>query len=252
VEGKLYYGIKTGLNEAFVIDRATRDRLIAEHPSSSELLKPFLRGRDVKRWYTSPQDLWLVFTRHGTDIDKYPAIKKHLSQNKKQLTPGIEGGRKPGIYKWYEIQWIILPIGKNSRKPKIVWGNLAKKPQFSFAKEGIYVNAPANIIVSNSNYLLGILNSKITQYLVSQSAAQRQGGFLEFKPMYIAPLAIPDQPKDEIISHLVDQILGITENSDYPENPAKQAKVKEIEKQIDQLVYQLYGLTPEEIALLQR
>ena len=132
-----------------------------------------------------------------------------------------------------------------------MWGNLAKQPQFSFAKECFYVSAPANIIVSHSNYLLGILNSKITQYLVSQNAAQRQGGFLEFKPMYISPLAIPERPKDESISGLVDQILGITENSDYPDNAAKQTQVKKLEKQIDQLVYQLYGLTAEEIAVIQ-
>lgn len=114
VQGRFYYGIKTGLNEAFVVDRATRDRLIAEHPSSAEVLKPFLRGKDVKRWRVEPQDLWLIFTRRGIDIKKYPAIHKHLKQFKTQLEPEPEDwdekkngkwpGRKPGSYKWYEIQ----------------------------------------------------------------------------------------------------------------------------------------------------
>jgi hypothetical protein len=102
--GRFYYGIKTGYNEAFVVDRVTHDRLIAEHPSSVEVLKPFLRGRDVKRWRCEPQDLWLIFTRRGIDIKKYPAILKHLSPMKARLTPGIPGGRKPGSYEWYEIQ----------------------------------------------------------------------------------------------------------------------------------------------------
>ena len=70
VNGRFYYGIKTGLNEAFVVDRATRDWLIREHKSSAEILKPFLRGRDVKRWRVEPQDLWLIFTRRGIDINK--------------------------------------------------------------------------------------------------------------------------------------------------------------------------------------
>ena len=78
VNNRFYRGIVTGLNEAFVVDRATRDRLIAEHPSSAEVLKPFLRGRDVKRWRVDYQDLWLIFTRQGTKIDNYPAIKRHL------------------------------------------------------------------------------------------------------------------------------------------------------------------------------
>jgi hypothetical protein len=103
-ERRLYYGIKTGLNEAFVVDRETRDRLIAEHPSSAEVLKPYLRGRDVKRWKVEPQDLWLIFTRRGIDIDKYPAIKKHLALFKKELMPGAAGGRKPGHYEWFHIQ----------------------------------------------------------------------------------------------------------------------------------------------------
>ncbi|MDQ3258248.1 MAG: hypothetical protein M3R15_30915, partial [Acidobacteriota bacterium] len=67
-------------------------------------LKPFLRGRDVKRWRVQPQDLWLIFTRRGIDIKKYPAIEKHLKQFKSQLMPGVPGGRKPGSYEWFEIQ----------------------------------------------------------------------------------------------------------------------------------------------------
>ncbi|MBI1802742.1 MAG: Eco57I restriction-modification methylase domain-containing protein [Chloroflexi bacterium] len=80
VNGRFYRGILTGLNEAFVVDRVTRDRLIKEHPSSAEVLKPFLRGRDVKRWVVEPQDLWLIFTRRGINIKKYPAIYEHVHQ----------------------------------------------------------------------------------------------------------------------------------------------------------------------------
>jgi|GEM_PF-2548251 len=91
-------------NTLMSIDRPTRDRLIAEHPSSGEVLKPFLRGRDVKRWRVDYQDLWLIFTRRGTDIKNYPAIHDYLMLFKDRLTPGIPGGRKPGSYQWYEIQ----------------------------------------------------------------------------------------------------------------------------------------------------
>ena len=78
VKGRFYRGVLTGLNEAFVIDRTIRDRLIAEHASSAEIIKPFLRGRDVKRWRIESQDLWLIFTRRGIDLKKYPAIHKYL------------------------------------------------------------------------------------------------------------------------------------------------------------------------------
>lgn len=86
VNGRFYYGIKTGLNEAFVVDRATRDRLISEHESSAQILKPFIRGRDVSRWRVDFQDQWLIFTRRGIDITKFPAVLKHLKPFKARLS----------------------------------------------------------------------------------------------------------------------------------------------------------------------
>ena len=251
VNGRIYRGIVTGLNEAFVVNRDTRDKLIAEHPSSSKVLKPFLRGRDVKRSQVNYQDLWLIFTRRGIDIDNYPAIKKYLSQYRKQLEPRPKDwsldkpwpGRKVGTYKWYEIQDTIV-YWQEFEQTQIVWGNLAQSPQFAFADAGFYLGAPATMMVSDSKYLLGILNSRITQYLVSQSAAERQGGFLEFKPMYISPIAIPDPPENEGISALVSQICDAKRTD-------PNADVSELEKKIDQIVYLLYDLTPEEIAIVE-
>ena len=251
VNGRIYRGIVTGLNEAFVVNRDTRDKLVAEHPSSSKVLKPFLRGRDVKRSQMNYQDLWLIFTRRGIDIDNYPAIKKYLSQYRKQLEPRPKDwplnkpwpGRKVGTYKWYEIQDTIV-YWQEFEQPQIVWGNLAQSPQFTFADAGFYLGAPATMMVSDSKYLLGIMNSRITRYLVSQSAAERQGGFLEFKPMYISPIAIPDPPENEGISALVSQIL----DAKYA---APDIDVSDLEKRIDQIVYLLYDLTPEEIAIVE-
>ena len=136
VNGRFYYGIKTGFNEAFVIDRSTRDRLINEHPSSAEVLKPFLRGRDVKRWCVEYQDLWLIFTRRGIDIKKYPAIENYLSQYKKQLTPGM--GRKAGSYKWYEIQDNIA-YWQEFETQKILYQEIATYQAFSWDDTGIYL-----------------------------------------------------------------------------------------------------------------
>ncbi|MGD1086767.1 MAG: Eco57I restriction-modification methylase domain-containing protein, partial [Verrucomicrobiota bacterium] len=84
VNGRFYRGILTGLNEAFIVDRETRDRLICEDKSSATILKPFLRGREVKRWGIEPQNFWLIFTRRGIDIKKYPAIYKQLLPLKEQ------------------------------------------------------------------------------------------------------------------------------------------------------------------------
>ena len=83
----LYRGVTTGLNDAFVVDRATHDRLISEHASSAQILKPYLRGRDIERWCVEFADLYLIFTRRGIDIKLYPAILRHLKQFKENLEP---------------------------------------------------------------------------------------------------------------------------------------------------------------------
>ena len=128
-------------------------------------------------------------------------------------------------------------------KHKIVWGNLSKYPKFSFENTSYYLNAPAVLMESDSGYLLGILNSAITQYLVSQSAASRQGGFLEFKPMYISKLAIPKQHKYEKISKSVDGIIKtLSLNSS--------TKIRLIEAEIDARVAHPYNLTEEEYGLV--
>ena len=250
VNNRFYRGILTGFNEAFVVDRSTRDRLIAEHPSSAEVLKPFLRGRDVKRWTVDYQDLWLIFTRRGINIDQYPAIKKYLLQFKERLTPGIPGGRKDGSYQWYEIQDNIA-YWQEFERSKIVWGNLATKPQFTIAQPGVYLCAPANLVVSEENaYLLAILNSAITHFYIDQIAATRQGGFIEYKPMYVAQVPIPaatDETK-KAIETLVSYILFLTkELKDIPSHGAALAASAEdklmlsyFEQLVNAVVLELY------------
>ncbi|CAD5940827.1 Modification methylase BstVI [Planktothrix rubescens] len=242
VNGKFYRGILTGFNEAFVIDRATRDKLIAEHSSSAEVIKPLLRGRDVKRWRVDYQDLWLIFTRRGTDIKKYPAIEKYLGQYRNRLTAGVEGGRKAGSYQWYDIQDNVA-YWQEFEQIQIVWGNLATSPQFAIASSGFYICAPANLIVSEHEkyFLLAILNSQITQYIVSQNAAVRQGGFLEFKPMYVSqiPIATATKAEQKAIETLVQKCLE-----------AKGQNVGQWEQEIDEIVARLYGLSDEDMQII--
>lgn len=240
VNGRFYYGIKTGFNEAFVVDRATRDRLIAEHPSSAEVLKPFLRGRDVKRWRVEPQDLWLIFTRCGIDIKKYPAIHAYLSQYKKQLIPGIPGGRKPGSYKWYEIQDNIA-YWQEFEQPKIAYPNICKRNEFAWDESGYYINQKAFIIPKASKYLLGVLNSSVAMWLFDKLLAKLQNGFYEPSYIFMKDIPIPNTSSadSKVIAALVQKCLD-----------AKGQSVAEWEAEIDDRVGHLYGLTVQEIAQL--
>ena len=96
------FGLKIGRSEAFVVDSATREQLIAEHPASADILKPFLHGRDIRRWQVAKPDTWLIFTYRRIEINRYPAIRQHLEKYRSALR------KRAGKQKWYE-----LPTSKN-------------------------------------------------------------------------------------------------------------------------------------------
>jgi hypothetical protein len=243
VNEEIYRGVVTGLNEAFVVDKETRDRLISEHPSSAEVLKPFLRGRDVKRWQIDYQDLWLIFTRRGIDINKYPAILKHLKKYKNQLTPGIKGGRKPGSYEWYEIQ-DNTAYWQEFEKLKIIYPNICQRNEFTWDDKGYFTNQKAFIIPEGSKYLVAVLNSRVVMWLFKKLLPKLQGDFFEPSEIFMRQFPIP-RAKDAVkIEKLVDRILTAKRT-----NPQKD--VSEQEQEIDRLVYVLYGLTEEEINIVE-
>jgi len=238
VNGRFYYGIKTGLNEAFVVDRATRDQLIAEHKSSEEVLKPFLRGRDVKRWRIDDPDLWLIFTRRPFKIDKYPAIKKHLEQFKDQLMPGVQGGRKAGSYEWYEIQDNIA-YWKEFETPKILYQEIATYQAFAWNETKAYTNNKTFLISDTSKSLLSILNSKLFYFILDNSVQKMAGDAFAMQSIYLEklPIAKPTPELEKLLTQLVDYILLL---SAQPSGVQVQAVVRYWEQVIDALVYELY------------
>ena len=167
-QGRMYYGIKTGLGDAFVITTVQKDALIAADKKSEEVIKPFVRGRDVKRWHAHSEDLWLIFTRHGVAIDEYPAVKNHLLPFKTRLMPkpdswnierdGAWPGRKGGSYKWYEIQDNVA-YWKEFSQPKIILGRFMDKPTYAYDDTGFHTNDALYIVAGADRYVAAVLNS---------------------------------------------------------------------------------------------
>jgi len=270
VGGKIYYGIKTGLNEAFVIDAATRGRLMSEDARSTELIKPFLAGRDIKRYEPPVSDKFLIFTRHGVDIDEYPAIKKHLNQFKEQLMPkprnwkGDEWrGRKPGSYEWYEIQDTIDYYAEFER-PKIVLPDISKRGDFTIDSAGSYCGNTIYIICSSDEYLLALLNSRLMTFCYKCLSASIRGGYLRFFTQYLNQLPIcaksAGNPKDaklcDEIAEMGCQLLQLhhqlKEAKVAADGTALKRQIDAADKQIDHLVYKLYDLTAEEISRIEK
>lgn len=269
VQGKIYYGIKTGLNKAFVIDAETRERLITEDPKSEDVIKPFLAGRDVKRYQPLHSDKFLIFARRGIDIRKYPAIEQHLKQFKTELMPRPSdwvgdkwSGRKPGSYKWYELQDSI-DYYKEFEKPKIIYAEIATKGQFTLDFKDFYSDTTSYILGINSPYILAILNSKLWTFLFSHISSEIRGGFFRWKRQYMEILPIrtidPSNP-DDVARHdrivaLVERILDLNNKvSGVREAHARELlkrQIEAIDAEIDEEVYELYGLTEEEIRIVE-
>ncbi|KUG17873.1 putative type iis restriction /modification enzyme, n-terminal half [hydrocarbon metagenome] len=268
VGGKIYYGIKTGLNEAFVIEAQTRERLIAEDPKSAELIKPFLAGRDIHRYETPISNKFLIFTRRGIDIQDYPAIKQHLIQFKERLMPKPKDwkgdgwkGRKPGTYKWYEVQDAV-DYYSEFEKPKLMYLVFQVKPAFTFDKAGTYANNAVWITPKPDKALLGILNSKLGWLMISNYCTQIQNGYqLIFNYLGKIPIRTIDfsDPTDvarhDSLVSLVDRMLSLHKQLQEARTPhdeiALQRQIEATDRQIDALVYELYGLTEEEIKIVE-
>lgn len=199
VYGSPLYGIKTGLNDAFVIDRTTRDQLIQDDPKSAEILKPFLEGKDLKMWHVQPRDIWLIFTRRGIDIEQYPAIKHYLYQYKERLEPKPKdwpkgekwSGRKAGPYKWFEIQDTVAYYEK-FEKPKINYAHFSPNPLFGFDSVSFFSNDKSYILPKGDQFLLGLLNSNCYWMLITSMCPFVRGGYYELRSYYIETLPIPD------------------------------------------------------------
>ena len=164
-------GITTGLNEAFVVDRETRDELIAEHSSSSKVLKPFLRGRDVKRWQTEDTGALSLLRWIGTyRFEEYPAIYTHLKkfEGKLKRRPEVKQGRVP----WYALSRYASDYWEEFEQPKIVYPDIAQGTEFSFDDNGYFLGNTSYLLPTKEMWLLGLLNSKAVFWFYTKTSTQ--------------------------------------------------------------------------------
>jgi len=255
VGGRFYRGVITGLNEAFVLTGPQREALIAADPKSAELIKPFLRGRDVKRWLVRHEELYLIAFPHGFHprLTEYPAILNHLTQfeaalkNRGQCTSS-RGNKEGGQHHWLELDNNPkVEYLASFEVPKIVMPAIERSAAFTVDHVGHYSNDKTNIcIAEDPDSLCAILNSRVLWWALTQTAATKQNGYYEFKPLYMRQLPIPPATADEKsrLSDLARQAAAFAQAGDP-------AALRQTEAEIDRLVGQLFHLTPAEIALME-
>ncbi len=240
-----------------LLNGVTRDRLIREDKSSTELLKPYLRGRDIRRWQVSSQDLWLIFVPwhfplhedvsiKGASVKaekefakRYPSIYKHLTSFKKELLL-----RKPyetGIrYEWYALQRWGADYWEEYEKPKIIYPDIYAHQSFAWDEEGFYLATASYFIPTEEKWLTAVLNSSLIEWYYSQISNKLRGGYLRAFSDYMRQVPIPpaEDWQKEIIEKLVDYTIFLTKAD------GEKLVVNYFESIINALVYELF-LTEE-------
>ena len=206
--GQIIYGIKTGLNEVFVISGKQRNELIAADARSAEIIKPLIQGTHLRPWYVENSAEFLIFTRRGIHIEDYPAVHDYLTGFRRQLEPKPTDwddkkkwpGRKAGAYKWYEIQDTV-DSWQAFEQPKIVWSDISKLPRFSMDDSHRYLGNTGYIIPGGDFYLLGVLSSWATWFFISKTAQplRLRGDRWQYRliAQFMEPVPIPDAPEPE-------------------------------------------------------
>lgn len=327
VYGSPLYGIKTGRNEAFVIDRATRDRLVAEDPKSAEILKPWLEGKDLKRWRAESRDLSLILFPKGWTVAQYGRLREADAWSKLQddfsaiadhLAPYAEVCRKrtdKGDY-WWELR--ACDYYKEFETPKVSYPHFSVQAHFQVDTCGYFSNDKTYIHTSMGAVGAALLNSKPLWFILTAFSPPVRGGFYEMRSYYMDALPIPratDAQKQQLaalaeqcqkaaaaryelqqglrrripdlcppereaklnnklkdwwtlpdfaafraeVKKLFKADIPLSERSDWEdwlnrdraEIARLTADIAAAEHEINQLVYQLFELTPDEIALLE-
>ena len=253
---QLNYGIKTGYNKAFIIDTPTRDMLVKQDSISHEIIKPLLRGQDIKRFRAKWAGKWLIATLPALDldIDDYPAVrdylmsfgKDRLEQSGKRL-PGGGRSRKRTQHAWFELQDTIA-YHKEFCRERLFWMDMSPQGRFACSDTEGYCNDKGFIMTGESlKYLCAILNSTLITWLMNHTALTTGMGLLQWKKFTVERLPIPKVTtlQQRPFIGLVDAILEA--KAAVPE-----ADTSHLEWEIDRLVYDLYGLTEEEDTAIER
>jgi methylase of polypeptide subunit release factors len=194
-------GIVTGCNRAFVIDRDTRDRL-ARDPAAAALLRPLIKGRDVRRWQPGRIDRYVLLADHGVALP--PSLLAHLAPFRAALEPG--SGRKPGRYKWYELQDPVIPLA-TSRAPRLFYQDIQTAPACCLDATGELVpDTTVWILPTDDRFLLALLNSRLYGWYAQRRFPPALNGAVRPKREYMLrlPIAQPSQDLRARIARATD------------------------------------------------
>jgi hypothetical protein len=236
---KIFRGITTGLNKAFVLDYDIAKKLL--NSESKSLVKPYAQSTDIKQWILENETKFFLATGYDIDLKKhFPSAFKYLEQFEHELKKRQDKGKH-----WWNLR--ACKYYSDFESPKIIYMHTAKKHEFYFDTEGRYINNSCYMIISDSQFLFCFLNSKLFEWFkkikfVAYGDAEGRGrAKLDYNKMVTVPILKVSKSIEEIFSKLVQDIKN--KKSQGQDTTA-------LEQQIDNLVYRLYDLTYEEVKVI--
>ncbi len=242
----IYRGITTGLNEAFIVDNQTKDALVNADPKSAEILKPVVRGRDIRRYQAQWANLWLIDAHNGhgdtpaINVDDFPAVKAHLDVYFPRLAERHDRGRTP-----YNLR--NCAYHADFAHEKLFWMDMSPEGRFAYSGEELYCNDKGFIMTGGSlKYLCAVLNSNLITWLMNRTALTTGMGVLQWKKFAVERLPIPKIIEDQQtpLADLVDRVLS--------GSAGQQASSSALQAEIDDAVNALYGLNADEVRAIAR
>ncbi len=218
----IHSGVKSGFNDAFIISENKKREILGncrtedEKKRTEKIIKPILRGRDIKRYFYEWKNLWLIetFPALKLNIKMYPSLKEHLLKYKNELE------NRSGTSKWFEIR-DTTKFYPEFEKDKILWQEMSSKPSFAYDDKKFCPDYTAYFITGeNLKYLIGILNSKISEFYVSHTASSLSKGALRWFKQYVEHIPVPPITKQsesivKEIEKLVDQIILLNKQKEF-------------------------------------
>jgi len=241
---KIRLGLATGDNRAFVIDRQKRNELVKADARNERILKPVLRGRDIDRYGYRFSEKYIILSQNGVNVQKdFPAIFAYFDSLGTQFkTRGAQGRH------WSNLR--ACSFFEDFKEEKIVWIELTDRGRFAICSEEIYLLNSAYFLLPpdgiSATFLVGILNSRLITFYLTQIAETSGMGVSRWINNYVKEFPIPDSnpPLRSSIEALVEEVLS-------QKSANASVDTSTLEREIDQLVYQLFDLTSDDIAIVE-
>jgi adenine-specific DNA-methyltransferase len=242
-EIKINRGVTTGANSIFIVSKEIGDKLISKDAKNAEIVKPVLKGAEIKRYEIKDFNNYIILTKTSVDIKSYPAIYEYLNKNRKELENVYEA--KKGMKKWFELR--KCSYYDSFEEEKLIWTRLSSINSFAIStKKEFSIDSTSFATGENLKYYCALLNSKLTYFYFKLGSVIWGADGIKWFGEYFDSI-----PIIKLETENMKPFIDLCDNITSLKQQSSENDISALENQIDQLVYKLYDLTEEEIKIIE-